>query len=160
MGTSTITSNTKPDQIEHIKQKDALTTSAKMGIRVTGIILKNKEGEVIERMVKQHGKVQENDIGPLVQRFLKKFDSEELYVEALNFYIQKLEEMLIFFEKMNSRRIIGSSVLMMLDKTNNTYDLRLIDLATIEDSENLDERDEGFILGIQNILKILKEIKK
>ena len=58
-----------------------------MGIRVTGIILKNKEGEVIERMVKQHGKVQENDIGPLIQRFLKKFDSEELYVEALNFYI-------------------------------------------------------------------------
>ena len=56
--------------------------------------------------------------------------------------------MLIFFEKMNSRRIIGSSVLMMLDKTNNTYDLRLIDLATIEDFEKLDERDEGFILGI------------
>lgn len=56
MGTSTITCNTPKDRIDYINEKDAKTTSVKLGFRVTGFVLKNKEGEVVERVIKQHGR--------------------------------------------------------------------------------------------------------
>jgi hypothetical protein len=49
---------------------------------------------------------------------------------------------------------------MIHDSINNKFDMRLIDLATIDDLEDTTKRDEGFLKGIQSKLVILKQISE
>ena len=56
MGTSSITVNTPLDRYDYSNQKDAKTTSVSLGFRVTGYIIKDKSGKVVQREIKPHGK--------------------------------------------------------------------------------------------------------
>jgi hypothetical protein len=47
---------------------------------------------------------------------------------------------------------------MIHDSINNKYEMKLIDLATIEDLYDINQRDEGFLKGINSKLTILREI--
>lgn len=56
MGTTSITVNTPLDMYDRAREKDAKTTSVTLGFRVTGYIIKDHEGKVLQKEVKPHGK--------------------------------------------------------------------------------------------------------
>lgn len=64
--------------------------------------------------------------------------------------------MLEYIKTHHARRISGSSILMVADHISQKYECRIIDLATMEDFEDMKARDDGYILGIESLLKILK----
>jgi len=66
MGTTSITFNSKVDKIDKIHQKDAKTTTKSLGFRVTGYILKDKKGEILEKTYKPHGKAMEEHIPGII----------------------------------------------------------------------------------------------
>ena len=63
--------------------------------------------------------------------------------------------MLDYLRNYNSRRITGSSILMLVDNIANSYDMKIIDLSSVVYYDNLEHRDEGYITGVENILNIL-----
>ena len=52
MGTTSITINTRKEKYEAINAKDAKTTLIRLGFRVTGLIVKDKFGNVVEKQIK------------------------------------------------------------------------------------------------------------
>lgn len=54
--------------------------------------------------------------------------------------------------------ITGSSVLFIVDNVNKTFDMRIIDLSHFVDLEDSMQRDQGYIIGLQNILKFLNQL--
>ena len=68
--------------------------------------------------------------------------------------------MLDYFENHHSRMITGSSVLMIIDNVTKSYEMKIIDLSSSKDFEDLTKRDEGYILGLRNILSFLHGLKQ
>jgi hypothetical protein len=156
MGTTSITVNTPPEMIEYANQKDAKTTSVSLGFRVTGYIIKDKEGRVVEKEVKPHGKALAEHIPAIISKVLSGNENGDINPEALAFVTQRAEEILAYFENHHSRMITGSSVLMIVDNVTRSYEMKIIDLSSSKDFEDLTERDQGYILGLRNIVGYLK----
>ena len=55
--------------------------------------------------------------------------------------------------------ITGSSVLMIVDNVNKTFDIRIIDLSHFVDLEDSTQRDLGYITGLKSILKFLNQLE-
>jgi len=68
--------------------------------------------------------------------------------------------MLDYFVNHHSRQIVGSSILFIVDNINNQHDMRIIDIASSEDFDDVSKRDEGYIIGLQSLIKILSTINK
>ena len=66
--------------------------------------------------------------------------------------------MLDYFQHYNTRMITGSSVLFIVDNVSKSFDMRIIDLSHFVDLEESTQRDQGYIIGLTNILKILNEL--
>jgi hypothetical protein len=48
---------------------------------------------------------------------------------------------------------------MIIDNVHNQYDMKIIDICCMQDLEGLELRDEGYIKGISNIIRILEMIE-
>ena len=44
---------------------------------------------------------------------------------------------------------------MIIDNVTKKYEMKIIDLSSSQDYDDLSKRDEGYILGIQNLIKFL-----
>jgi len=115
MGTSSITINTPPHKYDYIRDKDHKTTTETLGFRVTAYIIKDSEGNVIEKEVKPHGKVLAEHIPGIFRRILSGNQNRDINKDALNFLLRRTSELIEYFENHNSRAITGSSVLIMID---------------------------------------------
>ncbi len=133
MGTSSITINTQPYKYEYIKQKDLKTTTSTLGFRVTAYIIKDKKGEIKEKEVKPHGRVLAEHIPGILRRVLSGNDNREINQEALDFLKKRTAELIEYFENHNSRAITGSSVLIVIDNLNKSYEMKVIDLSHFQD---------------------------
>ena len=129
MGTSSITINTPQYKYDYIKEKDQKTTTATLGFRVTAYIIKDKEGNVIEKEVKPHGRVHAEHIPGILRRVLSGNENREVNLEALDFLLRRTAELIEYFENHNSRAITGSSVLIIIDNINRSYEMKIIDLS-------------------------------
>ena len=158
MGVTTITINTLPHKIDRCIYKDENTTTKKLGFRITGYIFKDENGEIIEKEFKPHGKAKEEMVPGIFENLLKSGGRGETNAEALAFYKRRCSEILDFFQNHNSRSITGSSLLIILDNAQNHYDMRIIDVCSMKEFDDLNERDEGYIKGISNILEILNKL--
>ena len=65
--------------------------------------------------------------------------------------------MLGYFKNHHSRRITGSSILMIADHSVKKYAIKIIDLSSCSDFDELDKRDEGYVFGIENLIRIMNE---
>ena len=158
MGTTSITVNTPPDKIDYSNKKDAKTTSLTLGFRVTAYIIKDKNGQVIEKEVKPHGKALAEHIPGIINKVLCGNERTSLNNDALEFFKKRAVEMLAYFENHHSRMITGSSVLMIVDNITNSYEMKIIDLSSSQDFEDISKRDEGYILGIRSIIECLNSL--
>ena len=78
--------------------------------------------------------------------------------EALEFFMKQAQAMLEYFENHNSRRIVGSSVLLIVDNVSRQYDMRIIDIASSEEFDDTSKRDEGYVKGVQSLIKVLAQV--
>jgi hypothetical protein len=136
MGTSSITINTPPQKYDYIREKDHKTTTETMGFRVTAYIVKDFEGNIIEKVVKPHGKVLAEHIPGILRRVLSGNENREINTHALNFLLRRTAELIEYFENHNSRAITGSSVLIIIDNINKSYEMKIIDLSHFQDFQD------------------------
>jgi hypothetical protein len=141
MGTSSITINTPPHKYDYIKEKDHKTTTETLGFRVTAYIIKDKEGKIIEKEVKPHGKVLAEHIPGILRRVLSGNENREINKDALNFLLRRTSELIDYFENHNSRSITGSSVLIIIDNVSKSYEMKIIDLSHFQDLPDTKQRD-------------------
>lgn len=137
MGTTSITVNTPADDYERIREKDEKTTSTTLGFRVTAYIIKDKEGKVLEKEVKPHGKALAEHIPGIIRKVLSGNELGAINPEALEFARKRTAEMLDYFENYHSRMITGSSVLFIIDNVTKSYEMKIIDLSSSKDFEDL-----------------------
>lgn len=147
IGTSSITVNTPKDLYEYITQKDHKTTTVTHGFRVTAYIIKDANGNVIEKEVKPHGKALAEHIPGILRKVLSGNELSKVNQDALDFIRRRTSEMLEYFENHNTRSITGSSVLIIIDNVTKSYEMKIIDLSHFLDLED-SERDNGYIKGL------------
>jgi hypothetical protein len=94
VGFTSITKNTPSHLIEKINRKDAVTTSATLGFRVTGYVIKDEKGEVLEVVKKPKEKVKEEHIPDILRKLLKSNNHPEVNIRARDFFLAKSKEML------------------------------------------------------------------
>lgn len=96
---------------------------------MTAYIIKDKKGEIKEKEVKPHGRVLAEHIPGILRRVLSGNDNREINQEALDFLKKRTAELIEYFENQNSRAITGSSVLIVIDNLNKSYEMKVIDLS-------------------------------
>lgn len=74
-----------------------MTTSATLGFRVTGYIIKDKDGNVVEKEVKPHGKALAEHIPGIITKVLKGNGLDEINREGLEFFKNRAKELLNYF---------------------------------------------------------------
>lgn len=149
------------DKKEKCIAKEKLTTSGELGFRISGMILKDKNGKVLEKGSRHQiyfGITPEN-LPEYIEKFLKSNESPEINQEALKYFLGFVDELTNFFENHSRRSWIGSSILFLLDNTNNYYKASWIDIGHAYPLEE-NQKDENVIFGLHNIQKILKTFLK
>ena len=86
IGTTSITVNTPIDKHDLIKAKDAKTTSVELGMRITAMLTKDRNGQLQEKVRKPHDHATAAHIPEFILKVLKSNDSEEINLEALEFF--------------------------------------------------------------------------
>ncbi|EGR29138.1 hypothetical protein IMG5_162410 [Ichthyophthirius multifiliis] len=142
--------------------KDHNSTSFTLGFRISGVIIKDQKGVPIEKV----------NLGKFLQKFTKEqtqeyiikvFKSnqkEEINMEALENFMIFTQDLLEFFEKRNKKRFIASSIIIIVDNIQNTYQFKLIDFNYVDDLKEDKNKDNNFIFGLQNLINMLQDIKK
>lgn len=142
-----------PKKIENQRLKNLQSISAHFGFRITGLVLRETSGKLLEEIKK-----------PFVETFFTKENLDE-YLRKLVSYegvLQKnlveeivsgTENLLEFFKKQKSRRFVASSVYYVIGK-NNKVQTRYIDIAHPEDAEGA--VDENVIESIEGLIAVWK----
>lgn len=119
MGTSTLSAKQRAKRkVDKVIRKDQETTTSQLGFRVTGYIIKDQQGQIIEKVVKPHGLVKVEHIPGILQKVLKSNGTTEVNLEALAFFKSKAQEMLEYFRNQHSMSMQCSSILMIVDNIN------------------------------------------
>lgn len=145
-------------RLRHI-EIDKTTTSPTLGLKVSGAVIKDRLGGNSHKVFKENLKSEE--IAPLFKKLLLCNDASKPNLDALKYYIRECEKILEFFEKVSKRYYVASSLFFVLSNLDNKYYLKLIDFAHVQPIELMKkEKDDGFIFGMKNMIKILEEAGK
>jgi len=89
--------------------------------------------------------------------FMTKYEGEEakVNVELCQRLIEQIEPMIDYFTNHNKKEYRSMSLLTAVDHSNSLAVAKLIDIAYVTDFDEGVERDEGVLLGLMNIKKIL-----
>ena len=124
-----------------------MTTTAKLGFKVIGYVIKSRQKEVEEKFYKFPYKTEEEVPGVLARIFKfpkcqndngDKEDIEglgtagEMNHEAIGIILKELERLQDFLENRSQRDIKGASILIIVDHFARDYCIKMIDLSTIK----------------------------
>ena len=70
---------------------------------------------MVDKLTKPHLTLKEKDIPNVLLKLLKSNGKEEINLGMLEHFLNVGERMLYYFEKYNNMKIIGSSILLMVD---------------------------------------------
>ncbi|CDW84054.1 UNKNOWN [Stylonychia lemnae] len=160
MGTSSLSLKKRAKHdVERIKLKDSMTTTKTLGFRVTGYIIKDSNGNTLEKVVKPHGKIKAEQIPIILQKLLSfQNDQNGINSEAIEYLKSQISKMIKYFQNIHSRQMQCSSLFIIIDNLNRKYDIKIVDLSSCQDFKSLEERDTGFIFGLTNLLAILQTL--
>jgi len=140
-------------------EKAATTTTVTLGFRVCGLKV-YEEGVGLKKFDKDFGKnLNERTVQAGLESF---FPNLKLRSLAVPLFIAKLYELLDWFENNTQYSFIGTSLLLMydgkvaLEPTDVQVDVKVIDFAHIDKTG---KRDDGYIFGLKNLIKIFEEIE-
>jgi len=131
------------------------TTTGTLGFRISGIVIKDSSGTVIETWNKNSlSKITSENIH---QEFLKVVALEKaIDPNTVENIIIETQKILKWFETQQELKFLASSLLFLVDKQCKTQ-VKLIDFAHVSDSKG--ETDHNVIEGIRNIIATWQEVK-
>lgn len=156
LGKTTWRKNAPVEKILSQQRKNNLiSTCANFGFRVTGLVLYDHNGNIIESLKKPEVEIRitQDNISEYFKRLISY--NGELQKHFLNQIINDTEKILAFFKNQNEKTFIASSIYYVIGK-NNKMQVRYIDVAHPEDSEG--KNDDNVIEGIEGILKFWRQI--
>jgi len=145
-----------PEHSDEVKkyhmEKCEKTISSKLGFRISGLILKDKKGEVVHRAYRDeiYYQINTSNISDYIERFLKSNDADQVNVEAAQYFTKFLKDLSEFFENTNTRAWIGTSIFLVLDNTKNYYRAAWIDLGKYTKLDE-GERDQNILEGLHSL---------
>ena len=94
--------------------------------------------------------------------FMTKYEDEEakVNVELCQKLIEQIEPMIDYFTNHNKKEYRSMSLLTAIDHNKSLVVAKLIDISYVYDLDEGVERDEGVLLGLTNIKKILNDLMK
>ena len=172
LGTSTCSASILDDP-EKLRKRvilDKETTSHTLGFNIGGMSLKDPTSGKPRDIGKLGLDDSCKDRAEAKERLRLFFKYQDGYDMALlNYVISELKKLLQYLEHDNNHVIRGMSIFIVADSAQKSYELKLIDLVSIEPladylkrgiDDDTKERDEGSIFGVKTLLEILSEIKK
>ncbi len=115
---------------------------------MTGYLIKDEKGDIVESVKKPKDKVKEEHIPDIFKKLLKSNNQTEINPIAREFFLRRAREMLEYFQNLHSRVIPGSSILFIVDNVNSSYEMKIIDLSSCEDLNSLADRDYSYISAL------------
>jgi len=143
------------EKIEKQKEKNLNSICNDYSFRITGLVIRNKDGKIIEQIRKEESLIQITKRN--VKEFFIKLTSYDdlLQINLVKDLISQTENILEFFKKQNIKRFYASSVYYVIGK-NNKAQARYIDIAKIEDSDG--NLDYNVIEGLEGLLSLWKSL--
>eukprot|EP00010_Vexillifera_abyssalis_P002052 CAMPEP_0201551890 /NCGR_PEP_ID=MMETSP0173_2-20130828/12120_1 /ASSEMBLY_ACC=CAM_ASM_000268 /TAXON_ID=218659 /ORGANISM="Vexillifera sp., Strain DIVA3 564/2" /LENGTH=265 /DNA_ID=CAMNT_0047962249 /DNA_START=29 /DNA_END=823 /DNA_ORIENTATION=+ len=153
LGTTSVDQTCSAAKIERINKKDQESTTAKIGMRITGMKVVRKNGEVIKRDKEWGRTVTEEGTFDALKVFF--YDGERIRHELLKDLLVDLKKIRTYMCAQTDLQFISSSVLMVYDAADLTKPVRtrMIDFAHVWPTKQF---DEGYILGIRKLIGYLE----
>ena len=79
-------------------------------------------------------------------------------LEAKDNILSELRRLLDFLQGRSQRDIKGASILIIVDHFTRSYCVKMIDLSTIRIYDTAEERDEGLIVGVRNLIRFIGQL--
>lgn len=163
MGIVTYDSQATEKKRNYEIEKASSTTTVTLGFRVCGLKV-YEHGIGLKKYDKNFGKkLDEKTIEKGLESF---FHSHHLRGAVLPIFIEKLRELLAWFEKNAQFSFVGTSLLLLYDGKHHheidgathtpRVDVKVIDFAHVD---RLGKVDEGYIFGLKNLIQIFEQIE-
>jgi len=155
IGRITWTENANLKKIEVQREKNLKSINAYFGFRITGLIIRDKAGKLLEQIKK-----------PIVETFITKENLFEYLTKLVSYdgifqinlvhdIIDQTQNILQFFKRQTKSKFVASSIYYVIGK-NNKVQARFIDIAHPEDSKG--NLDENVIDGIEGLINVWKSL--
>ena len=153
-----------------LNEIDLSTTSVNYGFRIISYGINKRNGILeiaITRNPKHFSRVNYRNISPLLKLFLstqnKNNKNSEVNIVALDYFVDFLLKLLIFFKEKNSRIFINFDIFFGYSIEDNKFVAKILDLDKVYDISELDFKikwDENYVNGIINLFKIFKNLNR
>ena len=155
LGRITWTSKHTEETIKNQEEKNKLTTSGSLGFRISGIVVKDQEGNKVEQLVKSAAfmNITESNIHEYFRKIVT--DGDRVQTEIVQEFIVGAERVKAWFERNNEKTFKASSVLFINGK-NGKAQCRYIDLAHSEEAEG--RNDDNVIEGLQGVINVWRRL--
>mmetsp|Transcript_5955 Transcript_5955/g.7253 ORF Transcript_5955/g.7253 Transcript_5955/m.7253 type:complete len:399 (+) Transcript_5955:102-1298(+) len=172
IGTRVYGVNDDPEKVRRKMRKSALTTSKSLGLRLCGMQVYNSIDDGYKFRDKFFGRDLDNGgFEKCIKEFFSSQDGK-LRISVMENLIQRIEELLKVVAEQKSFQFFSSSLLFICEGCltsdqkrlhgnvkNDNYqriDLRFIDFAQAARDTERKGVDDGFLLGLRNIVKIMR----
>lgn len=151
IGRITWTANRSEETIRRRKIKSNLTTSSSLGFRVSGLVVKDNQGNKIEQILKKEAYNNINQAN--IHEYFRKIvtDGDRLQVEVIEQFIRETERLKEWFRR-NTEKTFKASSILYINGKNGKAQCRYIDFTHTEDAEG--KTDDNVIEGLQNIITV------
>jgi len=160
IGISSVGEDASPEKKESMGKKDSQTTTVKLGLRITAMKVYQVDKSDYVSFGKDWGKkVTEDNFFDSLMNFFH--NGKGVRVDLLPKYLEFLRNLLEFFESQRDLRFYSSSLLFLYDADESNKkavpQVRMIDFAHVHEITD-GGRDEGYIIGLKNLIAFFEKI--
>ena len=160
MGRTTCVSTVDVEKKKKDKLRCSRSTSLKMGFRINRHRIYGGKGEIVTQSDKEYFLIKEFDLPHKFEMLLGCDNIGDINLIALDYFIQRLEDINIYFEEYNKRYWRNSSIIFIVSNTENIYDVKMLDFSYVRSLGEIDlERDENYMHGVRSLIRILKNVR-
>lgn len=136
--------------------KVRVSTSEEFGFRITGMVIRDKKGNVEFKTKNKeaHMMINKENLRNYLIKFFLSGEMANYNKEGIKFYINFIERLEKFMEESCRLKFAAVSLFLILDNSKNYFDIKLIDFGYWEKT---DTKDENIINGIKNLRIIFEE---
>ncbi len=161
MGSKTYNRSTAAEKVERCKQKDQASTTASLGLRLSGMKKFDRQEEEYLKMGRDECKsLDEEGLVEALKGFFH--DGVSLRQELVLDVLKRVQEIKFWFSQNEKLRFTASSLLLVYDSSLCSGEARavcsMIDMAHVEEIVESDgeSRDEGYLLGLGHLQEYLE----